>query len=198
MSVQELVTRMSQLRQRLIALLQEASPPGIMGIDAILKAQEEEKVRLAETQREKEQAGSSDDGSADDSNDADDNNKNDDNDDGTIPPASVVWKYVPAPTLVYHAIPGTQATPLDMWTYTQHVYDQALDEMALKESILEALETIAALKDSGDDELPPLLDQQLTNMTLLWELEPYVETAPERSGVEDALGVVSWQMENVK
>ncbi|KAG0301351.1 putative electron transfer flavoprotein subunit, partial [Dissophora globulifera] len=196
--LQELVNRMSQLRQRLIALLQEASPPGIMGIDAILKAQEEEKVRLAETQREREQAGSSDDDSTGDSNDADDNNKNDDNDDGTIPPASVVWKYVPAPTLVYHAIPGTQATPLDMWAYTQHVYDQALDEMALKESILEALETIAALKDSGDDELPPLLDQQLTNMTLLWELEPYVETAPERSGVEDALGVVSWQMENVK
>ncbi|KAF9990454.1 hypothetical protein BGZ75_001633 [Mortierella antarctica] len=100
--------------------------------------------------------------------------------------------------LIHHIIPGTQATPLAMSAYMQYVFDQMLDEMALKEGILEALETISQLKDSGEDDLPPLLDQQLTNLVLLWELEPYLETVPERNEVEAALGVVSWQMEKVK
>lgn len=109
-----------------------------------------------------------------------------------------IYGYVPPPALVHHIIPGTQATPLAMSAYMQHVFDQMLDEMALKEGILEALETISQLKDSGEDDLPPLLDQQLTNLVLLWELEPYLETVPERNEVEAALGVVSWQMEKVK
>ncbi|KAF8987814.1 hypothetical protein BGZ52_002560 [Haplosporangium bisporale] len=95
-------------------------------------------------------------------------------------------------------ISGTTATPVQLSSYVQHVFDQILDEMALKESILEALETMATLKDSGEEDLPTLLDQQLTNMTLLWELEPYLETVPERNEVEGELGILSWQMEKVK
>ncbi|KAI7819964.1 hypothetical protein BC939DRAFT_505411 [Gamsiella multidivaricata] len=189
---------MNRIRLKLIAILQEASPPGIMGIDAILKAQEE--ARLAEElerqKKESRRLEEDDDSDTRSSSDSGDDEK-DGATDGSMG-STVTRGYVPSPGLVHHIIPGTQATPMEMSAYLQHVFEQTLDEIALKESILEALETIAVLKDSGADELPPLLDQQLTNMVLLWELEPYLETAPERNQVEESLGVVSWQMENVK
>ncbi|KAF8933241.1 hypothetical protein BGZ58_006490 [Dissophora ornata] len=193
--------RRSKLRRKLMAAIQQASPPGIMGIDAILIAQEE--ARLAEEAERQLKQSISDSGLDAESMYEAESDKSDDMaaNDGDSSAASgspTVWGYVPPPTLVHHAIPGTQATPVDMWAYTQHVFDQALDEIALKESILEALETIAELKDSGDDEMPTLLDQQLTNMVLLWELEPYIETVPERNEIERALGVISWQTESMK
>ncbi|KAI8599767.1 hypothetical protein EDD21DRAFT_378981, partial [Dissophora ornata] len=198
--LQDIVTRMSKLRRKLMAAIQQASPPGIMGIDAILIAQEE--ARLAEEAERQLKQSISDSGLDAESMYEAESDKSDDMaaNDGDSSAASgspTVWGYVPPPTLVHHAIPGTQATPVDMWAYTQHVFDQALDEIALKESILEALETIAELKDSGDDEMPTLLDQQLTNMVLLWELEPYIETVPERNEIERALGVISWQTESM-
>jgi len=106
--------------------------------------------------------------------------------------------YTPPAHLAHTVISGTATTPVQLSSYVQHVFDQILDEMALKESILEALEMMATLKDSGEEDLPTLLDQQLTNMTLLWELEPYLETVPERNEVEGELGILSWQMEKVK
>ncbi|KAG0212982.1 hypothetical protein BGX28_005223 [Mortierella sp. GBA30] len=200
--VQDITTRMSKTRLKVVAMIQRASPPGVMGIDAILKTQEEARQTAILEQQKQEDSGSDP-----DTDNSDPDTDNSDHDDqrstqSTLATAtsvpSTTYGYIPPPTLIYHIIPGTQATPLAMSTYIQHVFDQALDEMALKEGILEALETIAELKDSGEDELPPLLDQQLTNMVLLWELEPYLDTAPERSEVEATLGVVSWQMEKVK
>ncbi|KAF9169526.1 hypothetical protein BGX21_006298 [Mortierella sp. AD011] len=188
---------MNKSRRKLINMIQQASPPGIMGINAILKAQEEARV-AAEIERQKKENRADSDSDSDSESDQ----KNGDNDEeGDTAPSSqttITRGYVPPPELVHTIIPGTKATPLDMFSYMDHVFEQALDEIGLKESILEALHTIGAAKNSGEDELPALLDQQLTNMTLLWELEPYVETAPERNQVEERLGVVSWQMENVK
>ncbi|KAF9284361.1 hypothetical protein BGZ68_004769 [Mortierella alpina] len=198
--LQEIATRMNRTRLKLIATIQRASPPGIMGTDAILKTQEEAKQAAAaalEKQRLKdEEAESSDTESDSDSDDKENSHMSAEAAETPDPPT--IYGYVPPPALVHHIIPGTQATPLAMSAYMQHVFDQMLDEMALKEGILEALETISQLKDSGEDDLPPLLDQQLTNLVLLWELEPYLETVPERNEVEAALGVVSWQMEKVK
>ncbi|KAG0314561.1 hypothetical protein BGZ97_009164 [Linnemannia gamsii] len=189
-----------------------------MGVEAILKTQEEERIAAAEAEvrrleKEKRRArrlrrreglpssssSSSDDDESDDDNDTDSDSESEEKgEEGDDPAQKTVWGYVPPPTLIHELIPGTMATPLAMSAYTQHVFDQILDEIALKESILEALETIGELKDSGADELPPLLDQQLTNMVLLWELEPYIETVPERNEVEGSLSVLSWQMEKVK
>ncbi|KAG0000257.1 hypothetical protein BGZ65_004528, partial [Modicella reniformis] len=199
---QDIVARMNRTRQTLIAHIQLATPPGIMGIDAILRAQkdkDEEKVGPAMELKEE-------------SIESEDNglytsrpniglvvkDGNDGRSEAKSLCTTAVTGYLPPPSLVRHVIPGTQATPIDMFRYIQHVIDQTSDEMALKESILEALEAIEELKDSGDVDLPLLLDQQLTNMALLWELEPYTETAPERHEVEGPLSVVSWQMESVK
>ncbi|KAF9155748.1 hypothetical protein BG015_008783 [Linnemannia schmuckeri] len=213
--LQDIVARMNEARQKLISTIQRASPAGIMGVETILKTQEEERVAAAEAEvkrleKEKRRArrlrrraglpSSSDDDENDDDDDTDsDSETGGQEGEGEEEPAQkTVWGYVPPPTLIHEIIPGTMATPLAMSTYTQHVFDQILDEMALKESILEALETIGELKDSGADELPMLLDQQLTNMVLIWELEPYLETVPERNEVEGVLSVLSWQMEKVK
>ncbi|KAF9575644.1 hypothetical protein EC968_002207 [Mortierella alpina] len=185
--LQEIATRMNRTRLRLTATIQRASPPGIMGTDAILKAQEEARQAAAEALEKQLQEDQEAEGDSDSDSDGDSA--------AEIPAPPTIYGYVPPPALVHHIIPGTQATPLAMASYMQHVFDQMLDEMALKEGILEALETISHLKDSGEDDLPPLLDQQLTNLVLLWELEPYLETVPERNEVEAALGVVSWQME---
>ncbi|KAG0224745.1 hypothetical protein BGX31_007875 [Mortierella sp. GBA43] len=180
-AVQDVVTRMNRTRLQLIAHIQLTAPPGTMGIDAILKAQKDAHDE-AEVAMDLEQPGA----------DSSDTKRHD------RVPVAATGSYVPPAFLLHHIIHGTQATPIDMVKYIQHVFDQVLDEIALKESILEALETIAESKDSGEDELPPLLDQQLTNMLLLWELEPYVETAPERSLIEGSLGVLSWQLETLK
>ncbi|KAF9942338.1 hypothetical protein BGZ67_002060 [Mortierella alpina] len=195
--LQEIATRMNRTRLKLIATIQRASPPGIMGTDAILKAQEEARQQAAvaaaaaiEKQRQKDEEAESDSDS--------DSGDEEAAEAAETPEPPTIYGYVPPPALIHHIIPGTQATPLAMSAYMQYVFDQMLDEMALKEGILEALETISQLKDSGEDDLPPLLDQQLTNLVLLWELEPYLETVPERNEVEAALGVVSWQMEKVK
>ncbi|KAF9904847.1 hypothetical protein EC991_002275 [Linnemannia zychae] len=215
--LQDIVSRMNEARQKLLSTIQRASPAGIMGVEAILRSQEEARVEAAEAalkklEKDKRRArklrrragipassqsseGESDD---DDDTDSDSEGEGEGGEEGEEPAGKTVWGYVPPSTLVQETIPGTMATPLDMSAYTQHVFGQILDEMALKESILEALETIAELKDSGADELPAILDQQLTNMVLLWELEPYLETVPERNEVEGALGVLSWQMEKVK
>ncbi|KAF9179199.1 hypothetical protein BGZ51_007151, partial [Haplosporangium sp. Z 767] len=195
--------RMNRIRLKLITTIQRASVPGIMGVDAILQAQkEEEEEAIAAAAREDSDLDSDKDS---DSNPGYNQNQNKEDDDGkqddlSMATATSTFRrgYVPSPELLRYIIPGTQATPMAMSAYMQHVFDQVLDEMALKESILEALETIAEIKDSGEDELPPLLDQQLTNMLLLWELEPYLETVPERNEIEGALGVHSWQMEKVK
>ena len=208
---------MNEARQKLISTIQRASPAGIMGVETSLTAQEEERVAAAEAEvkrlekekrwarRLRRRAGlpsSSDDDDSDDNDDEDDSDSETEGQEGDgedeEPAQKTVWGYVPPPTLIHEIIPGTMATPLAMSAYTQHVFDQILDEMALKESILEALETIGELKDSGADELPALLDQQLTNMVLIWELEPYIETVPERNEVEGSLSVLSWQMEKVK
>ncbi|KAF9135120.1 hypothetical protein BGX30_011660 [Mortierella sp. GBA39] len=217
--LQEIVARMNEARQKLISTIQRASPAGIMGVETILKTQEEERVAAAEAEvkrleKEKRRArrlrrraglpssSDSDDSDDDDDDDGDDSDSEAEGQEGEgedeEPAQKTVWGYVPPPTLIHEIIPGTMATPLAMSAYTQHVLDQILDEMALKESILEALVTIGELKDSGADELPALLDQQLTNMVLIWELEPYIETVPERNEVEGALSVLSWQMEKVK
>ncbi|KAG0206791.1 hypothetical protein BGX33_007216 [Mortierella sp. NVP41] len=215
--LQDIVARMNGARLKLVSTIQRASPAGIMGVETILKTQEEARMEAAEAalaklQKEKRRARrlrrhaglpSSSDGSSDDDDDESDSESESEAGEGEDgeeeePTPKTVWGYVPPPTLIHELIPGTQATPLEMSAYTQHVFDQILDEMALKESILEALETILELKDSGADELPALLDQQLTNMVLLWELEPYLETVPERNEVEGSLGVLSWQMEKVK
>ncbi|KAG9070197.1 hypothetical protein KI688_009529 [Linnemannia hyalina] len=212
-----IVARMNEARQKLISTIQRASPAGIMGVETILKTQEEERVAAAEAEvkrleKEKRRArrlrrraglpSSSDDDNSDDDDSEDDSDSEAEGQEGEgedeEPAQKTVWGYVPPPTLIHEIIPGTMATPLAMSAYTQHVFDQILDEMALKESILEALVTIGELKDSGADELPALLDQQLTNMVLIWELEPYIETVPERNEVEGALSVLSWQMEKVK
>ncbi|KAF9110900.1 hypothetical protein BGX27_005739 [Mortierella sp. AM989] len=184
--IQDIVARMNRTRQKLINIIQQASPPGIMGIDAMLKAQEEARLE-AEIEKQKKENRTDSDSDTEPEDGLEEDGK-----------STITRGYVPPPELVHTIIPGTSATPLDMYAYMDHVFKQALDEIGLKESILEALHTIAEAKDSGEDELPPLLDQQLTNMVLLWELEPYVETAPERNQVEEPLGVVSWQMENVK
>ncbi|KAF8943499.1 hypothetical protein BGZ47_005386 [Haplosporangium gracile] len=213
--LQDIVARMNETRQKLISTIQRASPAGIMGVEIILKTQEEERVAAAEAEvkrlekekrwarRLRRRAGlpsSSDDDESDDDDDTDSDSEagGQEGEGEEESMQKTVWGYVPPPTLVHELIPGTMATPLAMSAYTQHVFDQILDEMALKESILEALETIGELKDSGADELPVLLDQQLTNMVLIWELEPYLETVPERNEVEGALSVLSWQMEKVK
>ncbi|KAF9438854.1 putative electron transfer flavoprotein subunit [Entomortierella beljakovae] len=180
--VQDIASRMTRIRQKLINTIQQASPPGIMGIEAILKAQEEAR-EIAEAKEKNDEEMDSD---SEEEQETDSMSK------------TTFRGYVPPPELVNTLIPGTKATPLDMFNYIDHVLKQALDEVSLKEGILEALYTISEAKDSGEDELPPLLDQQLTNMILLWELEPYVETAPERVQFEESLGVVSWQLENVK
>ncbi|KAG0289162.1 hypothetical protein BGZ96_007201 [Linnemannia gamsii] len=211
------LARMNETRQKLISTIQRASPSRIMGVETILKTQEEERIAAAEAEvkrleKEKRRAkrlrrraglpssSSDDDESDDDDDDTDSDSESEEKEgeEGDEPAQKTVWGYVPPPALIHELIPGTMATPLAMSAYTQHVFDQILDEMALKESILEALETIGELKDSGADELPPLLDQQLTNMVLLWELEPYIETMPERNEVEGSLSVLSWQMEKVK
>ncbi|KAF9897249.1 hypothetical protein BX616_005926 [Lobosporangium transversale] len=184
---------MNRIRQKLIAQIQQASPPEIIGIDAILEAQ---KAQQQQQQREEEDEN-------EENEKEDQQNKRPDEDSHsdlitTMTTMSMTRGYIPDPRLITHIIPGTQATPLDMSSYIQHVFEQALDEIGLKESILEALQTIHELKDSGQDELPTLLDQQLTNMTLLWELEPYTETVPERLSVEEKLGVMSWQLEITK
>ncbi|KAF9548999.1 hypothetical protein EC957_004991 [Mortierella hygrophila] len=214
-TLQEIVARMNEARQKLISTIQRASPAGIMGVETILKTQEEERVAAAEAEvkrleKEKRRArrlrrranlpSSSDDDYSDDDDSEDDSDSEAEGQEGEDeePAQKTVWGYVPAPTLIHEIIPGTMATPLAMSAYTQHVFDQIMDEMALKESILEALVTIGELKDSGADELPALLDQQLTNMVLIWELEPYIETVPERNEVEGSLSVLSWQMEKVK
>ncbi|KAF9923532.1 putative electron transfer flavoprotein subunit [Linnemannia zychae] len=215
--LQDIVTRMNEGRQKLISTIQKASSAGIMGLEAVLQTQEETRQveAEAELQRIKKEnrrarklcrrAGVSSeviDISDSESNDDDDDDSCSDSeaeaDEDDQIKEKTVWGYVPPPSLLHELIPGTTATPLAMSTYTQHVFSQIMDEMALKESILEALETIGELKDSGADELPAILDQQLTNMVLLWELEPYIETVPERNEVEGALGVLSWQMEKVK
>ncbi|KAF9994031.1 hypothetical protein BGZ80_003666 [Entomortierella chlamydospora] len=187
---------MNKSRQKLINMIQQASPPGIMGIDAILKAQEEARV-AAEIEKQKKENRTDSDPDSDSESDQK-SGDNEEEDTTSSSQTTITRGYVPPPELVHTIIPGTKAKPLDMFSYMDRVFEQALDEIGLKESILEALHTIGAAKDSGEDELPTLLDQQLTNMTLLWELEPYVETAPERNQVEERLGVVSWQMENVK
>ncbi|KAI1306694.1 hypothetical protein EDD11_004697 [Mortierella claussenii] len=204
---------MNRIRQKLIMMIQLASPPGIMGIDAILKAQEDARLtaELAAQRKSNRRDIDSECGSDMDSDNDHENGdgsgrgsssstqqQEGDEAEASVETAPTTRGYVPSPALIHHLIPGTQASPLGMSAYTQHIFEQALDEVGLKESILEALETIGALKDSGEDELPTLLDQQLTNLVLLWELEPYTETAPERALVEEKLGVVSWQMENVK
>ncbi|KAK3837498.1 MAG: hypothetical protein J3R72DRAFT_194813 [Linnemannia gamsii] len=214
--LQDIVARMNEGRQKLITTIQRASPAGIMGVEAILKSQEEARIEAAEAvlkklEKEKRRArrlrrragippsSQSSDDDSDDYSDSDSDEEGGGQEGEEEEPATkTVWGYVPPSTLIHEIIPGTMATPLAMSVYTQHVFDQVLDEMALKESILEALETIAELKDSGADELPAILDQQLTNMVLLWELEPYLETVPERNEVEGALSVLSWQMEKVK
>ncbi|KAG0080458.1 hypothetical protein BGZ90_012239 [Linnemannia elongata] len=216
-TLQEIVARMNEARLKLISTIQRASPVGIMGVETILKTQEEERVAAAEAEvkrveKEKRRArrlrrraglpSSSDDDDSDDDDDEDESDSEAEGQEGEGEDEELaqktVWGYVPPSTLIHEIIPGTMATPLAMSAYTQHVFDQVLDEMALKESILEALETIGELKDSGADELPALLDQQLTNMVLIWELEPYIETVPERNEIEGALSVLSWQMEKVK
>jgi len=196
---------MNRIRLKLITTIQRASAPGIMGVDAILQAQreEEEETIAAAARKDLDSDLDSDEDSDSDPRYNQSLDKEDDDDEQsdlsmTATASTIRTGYVPPPELLRYIIPGTQATPMAMSAYMQHVFDQVLDEMALKESILEALETIAEIKDSGEDELPPLLDQQLTNMLLLWELEPYLETVPERNEVEGALGVHSWQMEKVK
>ncbi|KAF9976536.1 hypothetical protein BGZ73_008372 [Actinomortierella ambigua] len=93
-------------------------------------------------------------------------------------------------------IPGTQTSALALFTeYMDPTWQQHLDELAFKASgILPSLETIGALKDSGADDLPPLLDSQLTNLVLLWELEPYRDGKEDSSARESRLGVVEWSM----
>ncbi|KAF8985465.1 hypothetical protein BGZ46_004058 [Entomortierella lignicola] len=190
--IQDIVVRMNRIRRKLINIIQQASPPGIMGIDATLKAQEEARI-AAEIEKQKGESRVDSDIDSDSSLDECSSKE-----DPVSPTVTPIRGYVPPPELVHTVIPGTKSTPLAMSGYIDHVLEQALDEIGLKNSILEALHTIAAAKDSGEDELPALLDQQLTNMILLWELEPYLETVPERNQIEEALGVVSWQMENVK
>lgn len=179
---------MNTTRQKLLTALQRASPTGVMGLEAAMEAQikaaqekakEEEQLRIRAVRLAN-------------------GDTDDDDDDEEQEEKYVVPVYTPPAHLVHTLITGTTATPVQLSSYVQHVFDQILDEMALKESILEALETMATLKDSGEEDLPTLLDQQLTNMTLLWELEPYMETVPERNEVEGELGVLSWQMEKVK
>ncbi|KFH65348.1 hypothetical protein MVEG_08826 [Podila verticillata NRRL 6337] len=185
--LQSIVSKMNITRQKLITTLQRASPPGAVGLEDAMeaqikaaqeKAEEEEKLRIRAAER---LAGGWN---------SDDEEEEEEK--------YVVPVYTPPAHLVHTVISGTTATPVQLSSYVQHVFDQILDEMALKESILEALETMATLKDSGEEDLPTLLDQQLTNMTLLWELEPYLETVPERNEVEGELGILSWQMEKVK
>ncbi|KAG0024972.1 hypothetical protein BGZ82_010289 [Podila clonocystis] len=177
---------MNTTRQKLLTTLQRASPPGIMSLEAAMEAQ----IKAAQDKAEEEEqlrirAARLANGDTDDEDEEEEEKY-------------VVPVYIPPAHLVHTLITGTTATPVQLSCYVQHVFDQILDEMALKESILEALEMMAALKDSGEEDLPTLLDQQLTNMTLLWELEPYIETVPERNEVEGELGVLSWQMEKVK
>ncbi|KAF9320317.1 hypothetical protein BG003_006512 [Podila horticola] len=186
--LQSIVSRMNTTRQKLLTALQRASPTGVMGLEVAMEAQikaaqekakEEEQLRIRAVRLAN-------------------GDTDDDDDDEEQEEKYVVPVYTPPAHLVHTLITGTTATPVQLSSYVQHVFDQILDEMALKESILEALETMATLKDSGEEDLPTLLDQQLTNMTLLWELEPYMETVPERNEVEGELGVLSWQMEKVK
>ncbi|KAF9373192.1 hypothetical protein CPB97_000748 [Podila verticillata] len=185
--LQSIVSKMNTARQKLITTLQRASPPGAVGLEAAMeaqikaaqeKAEEEEKLRIRAAERLASGWNSDDEEEEEEK--------------------YVVPVYTPPAHLVHTVISGTTTTPVQLSSYVQHVFDQILDEMALKESILEALETMATLKDSGEEDLPTLLDQQLTNMTLLWELEPYLETVPERNEVEGELGILSWQMEKVK
>ncbi|KAG0077098.1 hypothetical protein BGZ92_002111 [Podila epicladia] len=185
--LQSIVLRMNTTRQKLLTTLQRASPLGVMGLEAAMEAQ----IKAAqEKSEEEEQLRIRAERLANGDTDSDDDEEEEEK--------YVVPVYTPPAHLVHTPITGTTATPVQLSSYVQHVFDQILDEMALKESILEALETMAALKDSGEEDLPTLLDQQLTNMALLWELEPYIETVPERNEVEGELGVLSWQMEKVK
>ncbi|KAG0242022.1 hypothetical protein BGW41_005005 [Actinomortierella wolfii] len=93
-------------------------------------------------------------------------------------------------------IPGTQTNALILFSdYIDPTWQQCVDELALKSSgILTSLETIASLKDSGADDLPPLLDSQLTNLILLWELEPYRDVKENAMARESRLGVVEWKL----
>ncbi|KAG0227764.1 hypothetical protein BGW42_002734 [Actinomortierella wolfii] len=93
-------------------------------------------------------------------------------------------------------IPGTQTNALILFSdYIDPTWQQCVDELALKSSgILTSLETIASLKDSGADDLPPLLDSQLTNLILLWELELYRDVKENAMARESRLGVVEWKL----
>ncbi|KAG0053332.1 hypothetical protein BGZ83_001297 [Gryganskiella cystojenkinii] len=183
----EIISRMTSIRLKLFEAIQRASPPDTPSLQSILKSQADAKQAdlIAQERRERYKA--------ENPSDSEPESEPDLSNMGTK-----TLGYIPARELIRHFIPGTQATPMDLVQYLDHVLGQTLDEIELKESILEALETIQQLKDSGEEDLPALLDQQLTNMTLLWELEPYLETVPERNEVEGQLGIVSWQMEKVK
>ena len=185
--VQDIISRMSSIRLKLLEAIQRASPPDTPSLQSILKSQADaqQAEQVAQERRDRYKA--------ENPSDSEPESEPDLSNMGTK-----TLGYIPSRELIRHVIPGTQATPMDLVCYLEHVLDQTLDEIELKESILEALETIQQLKDSGEDDLPALLDQQLTNMTLLWDLEPYLETVPERNEVEGQLGVVSWQMEKVK
>ncbi|KAF9416421.1 putative electron transfer flavoprotein subunit [Podila epigama] len=202
--LQGILTRMNSTRQKLITTIERASPPGIMGLTAIMELQEQvAQERTLEQEKQRIRAAQRLADGIDSESESESESKDNNGDDGEEEEEEEEEKYVvpvyrPPPSLIHQQITGTMATPLQLSSYVQHVYDQIVDEMALKEALLEALETMAALKDSGEDELPPLLDQQLTNTTLLWELEPYLETVPERNEIEGELGVLSWQMEKVK
>ncbi|KAG0268578.1 hypothetical protein DFQ27_006357 [Actinomortierella ambigua] len=93
-------------------------------------------------------------------------------------------------------MPGTQTSALALFAeYMDPTWLQYLDEFSFKSSgVLPSLETIAALKDSGADDLPPLLESQLTNLVLLWELEPYRDGKEDVKARESRLGVVDWKM----
>ncbi|KAF9168491.1 hypothetical protein DFQ26_006650 [Actinomortierella ambigua] len=93
-------------------------------------------------------------------------------------------------------MPGTQTSALALFAeYMDPTWLQYLDELSFKSSgVLPSLETIAALKDSGADDLPPLLESQLTNLVLLWELEPYRDGKEDVKARESRLGVVDWKM----
>ncbi|GJJ73443.1 hypothetical protein EMPS_05801 [Entomortierella parvispora] len=185
--LQDILSRMSSLRLKLIEAIQKASPPDTPSLRSILQSQVDKQQAeiLAQERRDRYRSENPDDSEPESEPDLSNMGQK-------------TLGYIPSRDLIRHVIPGTLATPIDLMGYLDHVVDQTMDEMELKESLLEALETIRDLKDSGEDELPSLLDQQLTNMTLVWELEPYLETVPERNEVEGQLGIMSWQMEKVK
>ena len=187
-SVQDILSRMSSLRLKLLEAIQRASPADTPSLRSILQSQADRQQAeiLAQERQDRYRLENPDDSEPESEPDLSDMG------------IQKTLGYMPSRDLIRQVIPGTMATPIDLVAYLDHVLDQTMDEMELKESVLEALETIRDLKDSGEDDLPTLLDQQLTNMTLVWELEPYLETVPERNEVEGQLGIMSWQMEKVK